>query len=146
MIHLYASAFLPVPIAKVWALARDFNGLPGWHPMIRDSRIEDGRAPDSVGCVRHFHTHDGNLIREQLLELSDHRHRVVYSILESHMGVHDYVAALQLRPVTDGDGCFAEWSAGFHCAPEAEADLRRGISEDVFRAGLRALGAHAARH
>jgi hypothetical protein len=144
MVHLQSSAFLAVPIGRVWALARDFNGLPRWHPMIRDSRIEDGRASDSVGCIRHFHTHDGNLIREQLLELSDHRYRVVYCILESHMGVRDYVATLQLRPVTDGDGCFAEWRARFECAPQAEADLRQGIGEDVFRAGLRALGSHAA--
>ena len=144
MIHLYASAFLTVPIARAWAVARDFNGLPGWHPMIRDSRIEDGRAADSVGCIRYFHTHGGDLIREQLLELSDHEHRVVYSILESHMGVTDYVATMQLRPVTDGNACFAEWPAQFNCAPEAEAELRRGIGHDVFFTGLRALGARAA--
>lgn len=108
MIHLYASAVLPVTIDRAWAVMRDFDGLPAWHPMIRDSRVEDGRPPDSVGCVRHFHTHGGELIREQLLELSDHRHCLVYSILESHMGVTDYVATMQLRPITDSDGCFAE--------------------------------------
>ncbi len=145
MVHLYASANIPVAIGRVWALMRDFNGLPQWHPMIRDSRIEDDQASDRVGCVRNFHTHDGGLIREQLLELSDHRHCMVYSILESGMGVSDYVATMRLRVVTDGDGCFAEWSAVFNCAPEREQELRQLIGHDVFFLGLRALGLGAAK-
>ena len=144
MIHLYASALLPLPVEPVWALMRDFNGLPAWHPMIRHSLIEGGGAPDGVGCIRAIHTQGGDLVRERLLELSDHRHRVVYSILESHMGVSDYVATMRLRRVTDGDTCFAEWSSQFNCAPQAEADLRQGIGHDVFVVGLRALGARAA--
>lgn len=144
IIHLYASASFAVAIERVWAVMRDFNGLPQWHPMIRDSRIEEGQVSDRVGCIRNFHTHDGGLIREQLLELSDHRHSMVYSILESDMGVSDYVAKIRLRAVTDGNGCFAEWSAEFNCAPEREQELRQTIGHDVFCLGLRALGSRAA--
>jgi hypothetical protein len=44
MVHLYASANIPVAIGRVWTLMRDFDGLQQWQPMIRDSRIEDGHA------------------------------------------------------------------------------------------------------
>ena len=143
MIHVYASASFPTAVEHVWAVLRDFNGLPQWHPMIRDSRIEDGRPADGVGCIRNFHTHDGGLIREQLLELSDHRHSLVYSILESGMGVSDYVASMRLHRVTDGNGCFAQWSAEFNCDPQREQELRQLIGHEVFCLGLRALGARA---
>lgn len=144
MIHVYASATFSIAIEHVWAVLRDFNGLPQWHPMIRDSRIEDDQPSDRVGCVRNFHTQAGGLIREQLLELSDHRHSLIYSILDSDMGVTDYVATMHLRAVTDGDGCFAEWSARFGSAPEREQELRQMIGHDVFCLGLRSLGLRAA--
>jgi hypothetical protein len=37
------------------------------------------------------------------------------------MPLTDYVATLRLTPVTDGDRCFAEWTAEFEC-DEAEAE------------------------
>jgi hypothetical protein len=144
MIHVYASASFPTAVEHVWAVLRDFNGLPQWHPMIRDSRIEEAQPADRVGCIRNFHTHDGGLIREKLLALSDHRHTMVYSILESGMGVTDYVATLRLHAVTDGNGCFVEWLAEFNCAAESEQALRQTIGHDVFCLGLRALGSRAA--
>ena len=63
---------------------RDFNGLPKWHPMIRDCRIEEEQASDRVSCLRHFRIDDGCLLRERLLELSDHRQCMVYS---THLAV-----------------------------------------------------------
>ena len=46
---------------------------------------------------------DGGNIREQLLTLSDFDFTCTYSILESPMGVSNYIATLKLAPVTDGD-------------------------------------------
>ena len=43
-----------------------------------------------------------------------------YSILESPMGVENYVATLRLIPVTEGDLTFAEWTAEFDAAPGRE--------------------------
>ena len=65
------------------------------------------------------------MIREQLLTLSDYDYQCTYSILESPMGVDNYVATLKLTPVTDGNRTFAEWWAEFDCAPEREAELSR---------------------
>ena len=67
------------------------------------------------------------MIREQLLTLSDYDYQCTYSILESPMGVENYVATLKLTPVTDGNRTFAEWWAEFDCAarPREAARARR---------------------
>jgi uncharacterized protein YndB with AHSA1/START domain len=139
MPRVYVSSVIDAPAAKVWERIRDFNGLPRWHPRIRDSRIENGEPADRVGCVRDFHLQNGDRIRERLLGLSDYDMFCTYSILESPMPLSDYVATLRLTPVTDGDRTFAEWTAEFECAgSEAEA-LVTGIGDNVFQAGFAAL-------
>lgn len=145
MTAIFVSSVIDAPAADVWAIVRDFNAMPQWHPLIADSLIENGLTPDRIGCVRHFHTRDGGLIREQLLALSDYDYTFTYAILESPMGVSDYVATLKLTPVTDGDRCFGEWSAEFGAPPEREAELKRFISQEVFLAGFHALRARMAR-
>ena len=102
MAKVYTSSVVNAPAAKVWARVRDFNGLPGWHPAIGESRIENGEPADKVGCIRDFRLRNGDRIREQLLGLSDYDMFCTYSILESPMGVENYVATLRLTPVTDG--------------------------------------------
>ena len=139
MAEVYASSVIGAPAARVWERIRDFNGLPSWHPVVAESRIEGGGPSDQVGCVRAFRLEDGSFIRERLLGLSDYDFSVTYSILESPMGVEGYVATLKLTPVTDGDRTFAEWSAGFECAPEREAELVALIGGAVFQGGFDAL-------
>jgi hypothetical protein len=142
MARVYTSSVIGAPATKVWERVRDFNGLPNWHPRIRDSRIEDALPADKVGCIRNFNLQNGDNIREQLLGLSDYDFFCTYSILESPMPLSDYIATLRLTPVTDGDRCFAEWSAEFECAPDAESDLVSGIGNDVFQGGFDALKRH----
>ncbi len=139
MTKVYVSSVIDAPAERVWACVRDFNGLPGWHPAIADSRIEGGHPADKVGCVRNFNLRDGGNIREQLLTLSDYDYQCSYSILDSPMGVRDYVATLKLTPVTDGGRTFAEWSAEFECSPENERELAERIGNDVFQGGFEAL-------
>ncbi|RCW64478.1 SRPBCC family protein [Pseudorhodoferax soli] len=139
MIRLYVSSVIEAGADNVWARIRDFNGLPQWHPGIADCRIENGEPSDRVGCIRHFHTRDGGTIRERLLALSDFDFAQTYEILESPMGVEHYVATLKLTPVTDGNRCFAEWSAEFDCDEGREQELTRTIADGVFQAGFDAL-------
>jgi len=139
MIRVYTSSVIDRPAQAVWSRIRDFDALPQWHPVIADSRIEGGLASDQVGCIRHFHTRDGGLIRERLLALSDYDYTCVYEILESPMGVTNYVATLKLTPVTDGGRTFAEWTAEFDCASGREAELTQSIGQGVFQAGFDAL-------
>lgn len=142
MARVFTSSVIDAPAAKVWERVRDFNALPRWHPRIAESRIEEGLPSDKVGCIRNFRLQNGDTIRERLLGLSDYDMFCTYSILESPMPLTDYIATLRLTPVTDGDRTFAEWSAEFDCAPEAEADLVGGIGTGVFQTGFDALKRH----
>jgi len=145
VVRIYVSSVIDAAADTVWSRIRDFNGLPLWHPGIADSRIENSEASDRVGCIRHFHTRDGGMIRERLLALSDYDYTQSYEILESPMGVDQYVATLKLTPVTDGDRCFAEWTAEFECAPGRERALTEQIGAGVFQGGFDALKRHFAR-
>lgn len=139
MVNVYVSSVIEATATAVWSQIRDFNALPEWHPAIADSRIENNQPSDRVSCIRHFHTKDGGLIRERLLALSDYDYTCMYEILESPMGVINYVATLKLTPVTDGDHCFAQWSAEFDCAPGRERELTEMIGQGVFQTGFDAL-------
>jgi hypothetical protein len=142
MVRVYVSSVIDASADNVWSRVRDFNGLPQWHPSIADSRIENSEPSDRVGCIRHFHTRDGGTIRERLLALSDYEYTCSYSILESPMGVDNYVATLKLTPITDGSRTFAEWSAEFDCAEERERELTELIGQGVFQVGFDALKRH----
>jgi hypothetical protein len=139
MPRVYVSSVLDAPAARVWERVRDFNGLPRWHPRIRDSRIENGEPPDRVGCVRDFHLQNGDRLREKLLGLSDYDMFQTYAILESPMPLTDYIATLRLTPVTDGNRTFIEWSAEFECDEAVADELVTGIGGNVFQAGFDAL-------
>jgi hypothetical protein len=136
VIRVFTSSVIDAPVDQVWSRIRDFNGLPEWTPFVAESRIE-GRLPaDRIGCIRNFQLRNGGTIREQLLALSDFEYSCTYSILESPMGVDNYVATIKLTPVTDGDRTFAEWSAEFDCAPERERELVQSIGQGVFQAAF----------
>ena len=139
MTKVYVSTVIDAPAADIWRIVRDFNGLPNWTPFAVESRIEQGQHADQVGCIRNFRLRDGGGIRERLLSLSDYDLSMSYAILESPMPVENYIAALSLTPVTDGNRTFAEWQAEFDCAPEREAALVQQIGGGVFQAGLTAL-------
>ena len=139
MVKVYTSSVIDAPADRVWAVVRDFNALPSWHPAIRDSRIEGNHPSDKIGCVRNFNLKDGGNIRERLLALSDYDYSCTYSILESPMGVSNYVAVLKLAPVTDGNRTFAEWSAEFDCAPDRVGTLVQTVGQGVFQGGFDAL-------
>lgn len=139
MPKVYRSTVLNAPTDRVWSAIRDFNGLPSWHPGIAESRIEQSQPSDKIGCVRNFKLKDGGGIREQLLALSDYDYSCTYSILESPMGVDNYVATFRLAPVTDGAMTFIEWEAEFDCAPERSGELVEIIGDGVFQGGFDAL-------
>ena len=137
MVKVYTSSVLDASADAVWSEIRDFNGLPRWHPAIKDSYIEHQLPSDKVGCIRNFTLKAGGRIREQLLALSDFDYSVTYSILESPMGVENYVAVLKLSPITDGNRTFAEWTAEFDChagaCQRAGPEYRPGCVPGRFR-------------
>jgi hypothetical protein len=139
VIKVYTSTVIDAAADAVWAVIRDFNGLPSWTPFVAESRIENRRPSDQIGCIRVFSLRDGGVIREQLLTLSDFDYQCSYSILDSPMGVENYVATLKLTPVTDGNRTFAEWRAEFDTPPGRERALADQIGQGVFQAAFDAL-------
>jgi NADPH:quinone reductase len=136
--RVYASTVVDAPIAQVWAVLRDFNGHDRWHPAIAASRIEDGAA-DRIGAVRRFRLADGSELREQLLSLSDRDHAFRYCLLASPLPLMGYVAQVRLRPVTDGNRTFWEWSSEFQPPAGRTADLVSLVRDGIYRAGFAAI-------
>ncbi|MCT8991284.1 SRPBCC family protein [Chelativorans sp. SCAU2101] len=139
MASVTVSSVIDAPVEKVWAVIRDFNALPDWHPRMVKSEIEDGRPSCEIGCVRRFQIVSGATLREKLLALSDHDHSVTYTILETPQPITNHVATLRLIPVTDGDRTFAIWSATFDAPPEEADKIAEGMGANVFQGGFDAL-------
>jgi uncharacterized protein YndB with AHSA1/START domain len=140
MARAYASRIIKAPVETVWSVVRNFNGLPAWAVGIADSKIEGGLDADVVGCVRSFHTKDGAHIRERLLTLDDAHYSFTYNFEKPAFPVKNYIATMRLMPVTHGDATFIEWEATFDEATGDEGKYVKLISNDVFAAGLKALG------
>ena len=139
------SSVIDAPIGKVWDRIRDFNGLPGWHPRMIESAIEDGKAATEIGCVRNFKVASGATVREKLLAFSDDEYLTTYSIIGHPAPISNHTATLKLERVTDGDRTFAVWTSQFD-APEEKADeIARGMADNVFQGGFEALKSHFAK-
>ena len=139
------STIIDAPIARVWAVLRDFNSHDQWHDAVQVSRIEGGERSDQVGCVRSFTLKDGHRIREQLLTLSDTEHRSTYCIVEASLPLQRYVATVTLKPVTDGNRTFWHWESTFSTPPGMERELRDMVARGVYEAGFENLRRHLQR-
>jgi hypothetical protein len=137
-VQVSVSSVLDAGVDDVWRHVRGFNGLPNWNPQVAASRIEDGLAEDAVGCVRNFQLRDGSTVRERLLSLSDAELRFAYSMLDSELGLLDYVAEFRLLPVTDGDRTYVVWSADFRTEPGRERE-KATMVEGIFKGGFGVL-------
>jgi NADPH:quinone reductase len=145
MIRVTRSAVIDAPIERVWAVLRDFNSHFAWHPAVAESEIEGGDPPDQVGCVRRFTLRDGNLIREQLLTLSDQEHVSTYCILDATLPMRRYVATLQLKRVTDGDRTFWHWQSTFDVPRGREREFENLVGGGVYEGGFEGLRAYLRR-
>jgi NADPH:quinone reductase len=145
MIKVVRSAVIDAPIERVWAILRDFNSHAAWHPVVAQSEIEHGEPADQVGCVRSFRLHDGHTIREQLLALSDRDHVSSYCILDASLPLHQYVATVQLKRVTDGDRTFWHWQSTFDAPRGREQELADLVGRGVYESGFEGLRTHLRR-
>ena len=139
MTRVYVSGIINLPVEKVWAYARDFNGHHEWHPVIAESYIEEGKRNDQPGAIRNFKLADGGQLRETLLSFSDLDRSFTYDIISSPMPLRNYVATFTCTPVTEGNKTFVEWQADFDTLPEHEAGLQEKIGRNTFAVGIAAL-------
>lgn len=139
MVKVCQSTIINAPVQDVWSVLRDFNGHERWHPAISFSEIEGGDAADAIGAVRHFRLADGSELREQLLALSDKDRRLSYCLLEAPLPLMGYVASIRLKPVTDGNATFWEWSSEFHPPAHRRDELVKLVTEGIYLAGFEAV-------
>ena len=142
MQRVVRSTIIDAPIERVWAVLRDFNSHDQWHDAVEASRIEGGERSDQVGCVRSFTLRDGNRIREQLLTLSDTEYKSTYCIVEATVPLQRYVAAVTLKPVTDGNRTFWHWESTFATPPGMERELHDMVAKGVYETGFENLRLH----
>jgi NADPH:quinone reductase-like Zn-dependent oxidoreductase/uncharacterized protein YndB with AHSA1/START domain len=145
VIRVTRSAVIDAPIERVWAVLRDFNSHAAWHPAVAESEIEGGDSPDQVGCVRRFTLRDGNLIREQLLTLSDPERVSTYCILDATLPMRRYVATVQLKRVTDGNRTFWHWQSTFDVPRGREHEFEQLVGGGVYEGGFEGLRAYLRR-
>ena len=142
MKKIFVSSVIKARADRVWAVVRDFNDFPTWHPFIVRSTIEGGRPSDAVGCIRSCHLDDDTRIREQLLSLSDYDYSPLLCRNRIRAGLGRLYCHLKFTPVTDDDQTFAEWSAEFETAPDKEREIAGFVSQDLSRGGLDGLKRH----
>lgn len=136
------STIIDAPIERVWAVLRDFNSHDQWHDAVAASRIEGDERSDQVGCIRSFTLKDGNRIREQLLTLSDSEYKSTYCIVDATVPLQRYVAAVTLKPVTDGNRTFWHWESTFATPPGRERELHDMVAKGVYETGFENLRRH----
>jgi hypothetical protein len=137
---VYISDVIDAPIEKVWGIMRDYNGMPSYHPGIRESIVEGGQPSAQVGCVRRL-TLDEGFVRERLLCLDDGNYVFTYEIIEGTLPVRGYVAGVRLHRVTEGNRTFAEWWADFEVVGADRETVVAHIGNNVFAAGFKAVAA-----
>lgn len=139
MVQVVCSTIIEKPIEDVWALLRDFNGHDQWHPAIATSAIERSLPSDLVGCVRRFKLQDGGELREQLLTLSDIEQCFSYCLLDTPVPLFNYVAHVNLHPVTDGDQTFWQWKSRFTTPQGRENEMADLVAKNIYEAGFEAI-------
>lgn len=139
MPRVIRSTIIDAPVDRLWAVLRDFNGHDRYHPIVAQSAIERGHAPDKVGCVRRFTLQDGSELREQLLSLSDLEMSYSYCLFDTPIPLFNYVAHVRLLPVTDGNRSFWHWESRFTTPEGRERELAEKVGNDVYSAGMEAV-------
>lgn len=134
---VHVTELIQAPIEKIWKFLRDFNGLPSFHPAIKDSKIEKGN-PDEVGCVRYL-TLETGFVREELLLLDDTNFTLNYSIIENNLGLQNYFAAIRLKK-SNNSNTICEWYANFDVNEGIDKqNMIQIVEQNVFRDGFIAL-------
>jgi carbon monoxide dehydrogenase subunit G len=135
----YVSSVVEAPIEHVWKYLRDFAGVAKYYDRVKSATVADGKTADTVGCERVALLEDGSTVRERLVALSDSEHCASYSLLTEGLGLTNYIATVRLRPVTDGNWTFIEWSSTYEVADADAEAIHDFVERDVYLAAMRGL-------
>lgn len=140
MAKSYVSGVIDAPVERVWSLLRDFNGVGTYFAEVVTSALADGARGDQVGCLRTAQLRDGSSIQERLLALSDVDRSLSYTLVEQpNIPVINYESTIRLRPVTQTDATFMEWSAIYDIKSEDDAAVRDFVENGIYMTCIRSL-------
>ena len=123
MPRVFVSRVVDASAETVWTTIRRFDSVAAWLPFVKSSPIEAGGDPTRVGCVRVLTQTDGEVFREVLVALSDAERFYSYTFASSPVPVRDHRTTLRVRPITEGDRSYVEWSSRFDIDAKDEAPL-----------------------
>lgn len=123
-----ASIHIDIPIgadpATAWAAVRDFAAV---HQRVAAGFVTDSRMD---GDDRIITFENGAQARERLVDLDDERRRLVYSVVESSLGLTHHQASVEIvDPADKGGGSRLVWTADLlpdSVRPIVEAMMGRG--------------------
>jgi len=104
---------IDAPPAKVWTVVKDFNGMPNWHPAIKDSTCE---GCNDVGANRVLTLQSGGMIKENLEKYDEEGMRFFYRITEVDpkvLPVNNYSSWLIVEDNGNG-GSKVTWKGAFY--------------------------------
>jgi hypothetical protein len=110
--HVSSSTVIEAPVDAVWALLKNFNNVAHWHPDVAESRIENGGTGRDLGDVRLIRLHDGTVIREKLLAISDEFKAYTYSLMEVPLPIENHISTVSLLAAPDNRTAIT-WIAQF---------------------------------
>ena len=125
----YQSIVISAPVEKVWDKISNFHDL-SWAAGVAEKVVVVGdKAGDQIGAKRVLN----DAFHETLLEVSSIGRTIKYSIDDgpspvSKDEVSDYVGAIRMSPITEGDGgTFVEWSSSWQGNEDACGEFCHGI-------------------
>jgi len=133
MVKVHEKQTLRGSVDEVWSAIGGFNDLPGWHPAVASSTLEEG------GRVRRLRLADGASMVERLHSFSERERSYAYSIEHGPLPVTRYRSLLHVCEPAGGSGCRVEWSGEFAADGVPDAEAIRVIT-GIYRAGLDRLG------
>lgn len=95
---------------KIWAKLGDFNGMPGWHPAVSESKATDG---SNVGSRRTLVLKSGGQVIEELEEIDNDKMVLKYRMKEGVLPVTNYASTLSVK-AADGSKTLVEWRGAFY--------------------------------
>ena len=128
--------------AKVWAKVGDFNGMPGWHPAVGDSKASDG---NNVGSRRTLTLTGGGKVIEELEELDNKKMVLKYRMKEGVLPVTNYTSTLSVQAI-EGGKSLVEWRGAFYRGypnndppPDQSDEAAEKAITGVYKTGLENL-------
>jgi mxaD protein len=110
-LHVRQTIEIDASAGKVWAAAKNFDGLNTWHPALAKDEIVSG-TNNTVGAVRLLTLKDGGTIKEKLLAFNAAGRTFKYAILEGVIPVSDYTSTFSVKSAGKGKATVS-WSGHF---------------------------------